>query len=120
MVYRFCVASDIHGDDAYYDAENCLAYAAYLLERDPDAAALLVNGVLPAMMDAWYGLRGLYPPARDQLLRDVSERAPELAERLRQALRAADAPERVHLARRLLAALRGDAEIVAVAAPSRP
>ncbi len=58
MVYRFCVASDARSDDAYDDSENSLAYAAYLLERDPDAAALLVNSVLPAMIDAWYAQSG--------------------------------------------------------------
>ncbi|HEX6541934.1 MAG TPA: hypothetical protein VF040_09290 [Ktedonobacterales bacterium] len=113
MVYRFCVASDARNDDAYHDIENSLAYAAYLLERDPEAAMLLVNAALPAMVDAWYAQQGEYPPARDQMLRDLAERVPEIADVLRQALRVADARARVHSAQRLLALLRGQDEVAA-------
>ena len=112
MVYRFCVASGGYDEadmDVYDDAERGLAYAARVLARDPDAAALLVNGELPAMLDAWYARQGVYPPARDQLLRDLAERAPAIAESLRLALRAPDAPARILAAQRLLARLRDPA-----------
>lgn len=112
MVYQFCVASGGYNEadvDAYDDAEQSLAYAARMLARDPDAAALLVNGELPAMLDAWYAQRGVYPPARDQLLRDLAERAPTVAESLRLALRAPDAQSRILAAQRLLARLRDPA-----------
>ena len=112
MVYRFCVASEGYNEadlDAYEDAEQSLAYAARVLKRDPDAAALLVNGELPAMLDVWYARQGVYPPVRDQLLRDLAERAPAVAESLRLALRAPDAPSRVLAAQRLLACLRDPA-----------
>jgi hypothetical protein len=115
MVYRFCVASEGYDVDvdAYDDAERGLAYAARMLARDPDAAALLVNGELPAMMDAWYARQSVYPPARDQLLRDLAERAPAIAESLRLALRAPDAQSRVLAAQRLLAQIRGSAVVAA-------
>jgi hypothetical protein len=113
MVYRFCVASDARSDDAYEDSENGLAYAAYLLERDSDAAALVVNSLLPVMVDAWYAQQGAHPPARDQMLRDLAERAPDVAESLRQALRAPDARARIRSAQWLLAVLRGQADVAA-------
>jgi len=110
MVYRFCVSSDAQSDDPYADFENSLNYAAYLRERDPEAAALLVDRMLPAMVESWYTERGEYPPARDQLLRDLAERAPDIAELLRQALRVADACARLRAAQWLLARLRGERE----------
>ena len=111
MVYRFCVASDAGSYDAFQEAENSLAYAAYLLERDPDAAALEVNGALPAMVEAWYAQQGEYPPARDQMLRDLAERAPHIADALRLALRAPDARARVRSAERLLAVARSQEKV---------
>ena len=113
MVYRFCVSPDAQSDGPYADFENSLAYAAYLLERDPEAAALLVNSVAPAMVDNWYAERGEYPPARDQLLRDLAARAPDIAELLRQALRTPDVRAQLRAAQRLLARLRGELETAA-------
>ena len=113
MVYRFCVASDAYNADAFQEVECDLAYAARLLERDPDAAALLVNSVLPALINAWYWRQGDYPPARDQVLHDLAARAPDVAESLRLALRAGDAHQRLAAARRLLACVRGQAEVAA-------
>ncbi|MGE5335780.1 MAG: hypothetical protein ACM3N4_13840 [Nitrososphaerota archaeon] len=113
MVYRFCVASDAYGADAYDDSERDLAYAAYLLKRDSDAASLLVNSILPALLNVWYAQQGAYPPARDQMLRDLGERAPDIAEHLRLALRAPDAYARIHAAQRLLDVLRGEARMAA-------
>jgi hypothetical protein len=111
MAYRFCVSSDAgSSDDAYDDFENSLAYAAYLLERDSDAAVLLVSSIVPAMIDGWFAERGEYPPARDQLLSDLAMRAPDIADLLRQALRLADARARLRAAQRLLAGLRGQSE----------
>lgn len=107
MVYRYCVSSDARSFDVFEDSEGSLAYAAYLLERDPDSAALLVHGVLPAMINAWYAQQGDQPPARDQVLRDLAVRAPDIADLLRLALRALDARAKVCSAQRLLAALRG-------------
>ncbi|HET8907623.1 MAG TPA: hypothetical protein VFN11_11730 [Ktedonobacterales bacterium] len=109
MVSRFCVVSDDYDYDAFDDVANSLAYAALLLRRDQDAAALLANSALPAMIDAWYARQGDYLPARDQVLRDLGERAPHVAEHLRLALRASNADARVHSAQQLLALLREDA-----------
>lgn len=113
MVYRFCVSSDAQSDDPYADFENSLIYAAYLRERDPEAAAMLVDSLLPAMVESWYAQRGEYPPARDQLLRDLAERAPDIAELLRQALHMPDVRARLRAAQRLLARLRGELEVAA-------
>ncbi|HEY1390923.1 MAG TPA: hypothetical protein VGF38_20475 [Ktedonobacterales bacterium] len=113
MVYRFCVSSDAQSDDPYADFENSLIYAAYLREREPEAAALLVDRMLPAMVDNWYAEQGEYPPARDQLLRDLAARAPDLAALLRHALRVADGGARLRAAQRLLARLRGEREAAA-------
>jgi hypothetical protein len=110
MVYRFCVSSDAQSDDPYADFENSLNYAAYLWERDPEAAALLVDRMLPAMVECWYAERGEYPPARDQLLHNLAARAPDIAELLRQALRMPDVRVRLRAAQRLLARLRGERE----------
>jgi len=113
MVYRFCVSSDAKGDDPYAAFENSLIYAAYMLERDPEAAALLVDRMLPAMVDNWYAEQGEYPPAREHLLSDLAARAPDLSELLRQALRVSDAQARVRAAQWLLARLRGEREAAA-------
>ncbi len=110
MVYRFCVSSDAHKDDLYADFENSLNYAAYLRERDPEAAALLVDRMLPAMVDEWYAQRGEYPPACGQLLHDLAARAPDIAELLRQASHMPDVRARLRAAQRLLARLRGEVE----------
>jgi hypothetical protein len=110
MVSRFCVVADDYDQDAFADAANSLAYAALLLQRDQDAAALLANSALPAMINAWYARQGNYPPARDQVLRDLGERAPHVAEQLRLALRASNADARIRSAQQLLALLREDAE----------
>jgi hypothetical protein len=104
--YQFCVSSDAHNDDVFAAYEGSLAYAAYLLERDPDAAALLVNAQLSAMIHEWYAQQGHHPPASDQILRDLAERAPALAEQLRVAVRAVDVRERLRSAERLLGMLR--------------
>ncbi|HKW22070.1 MAG TPA: hypothetical protein VJO13_11875, partial [Ktedonobacterales bacterium] len=74
------------------------------------AAALLVDRILLAMVESWYAERGEYSPARDQLLRDLAERAPDIAELLCQALHVADARARLRAAQQLLAALRGERE----------
>jgi hypothetical protein len=113
MVYRFCVSSDAQSDDPYADFENSLIYAAYLRERDPEAAAQLVDRMLPAMVECWYAEQGEYAPARDELLRDLAERAPDIAELLRQALRMPDVRARLRAAQRLLARLRGELEAAA-------
>lgn len=110
MVYRFCVSPDAHSDDPYADFENSLIYAAYLRERDPEAAALLVDRMLPAMVECWYAERGEYPPASDQLLHDLAERAPDIADLLRQASHMPDVGMRLRAAQRLLARLRGELE----------
>ena len=110
MVYRFCVSSDAQSNDPYADFENSLIYAAYLRERDPEAAALLVDRMLPAMVDSWYAERGEHPPARDQLLSDLAERAPDIAKLLRQAQRMPDVRARLRAAQGLLARLRGERE----------
>ena len=110
MVYRFCVSSDAQSDDPYAYFENSLIYAAYLRERDPEAAALLVDRMLPAMAESWYAERGEYPPARDQLLRDLAERAPDIAEPLRQASLVPDVRARLWAAQWVLARLRGELE----------
>lgn len=113
MVYRFCVSSDAQSDDSYADFENSLIYAAYLRERDPEAAALLADRMLPAMVECWYAERGEYPPARDQMLRDLAERAPDIAELLRLAPRMPDVRARLRVAQRLLARLRAEREAAA-------
>jgi hypothetical protein len=113
MVYRFCVLSDAQGDDPYAAFENSLIYAAYLRERDPEAAALLVDRMLPAMVDNWYAEQGEYPPVRDHLLHDLAECAPDIAEVLRQAQRIPDVRARLRAAQRLLARLRGEREAAA-------
>jgi hypothetical protein len=113
MVYRFCVSSDAQCDDPYADFENSLIYAAYLRERDPEAASLLVDSMLPALVDSWYAQQREYPPARDQLLRDLALRAPDIAELMRQALRASAVDARLRVVRRLLLRLRGQLEVAA-------
>ena len=113
MVYRFCVASDAQSDDPYADFENSLIYAAYLRERDLEAAALLVDRMLPAMVDEWYAQHSKYPPARDHLLRDLAERAPDIAALLRQAQRMPDVRARLRAVQRLLARLHGELEAAA-------
>ena len=110
MVYRFCVSSDAQSDDPYADFENSLIYAAYLRERDPEAAALLIDRMLPAMVECWYAEQGEYAPACDELLRDLAERAPDIADLLRQAPHVPDVGARLRAAQWLFARLRGELE----------
>lgn len=67
--------------DALHEAEA-------LLERDPDAAALALEGAMRALVDEWYARRGLVAPDAPHLLADLEGRNAPLAWRLRLALRA--------------------------------
>ena len=118
-------ANGYHGnDDADWLALLALLVAAdEVIECDPDAAALLLDGLLERMLGAWYVARGWRVPARGALLADLDQRAPELARRVRLALRAPDVAARLAHHRqvaRVLAAAWGDgAEVLWGAALAR-
>lgn len=82
--------------------EADVARAAGLLERDPDAAALLLDGVLRRVGAGWFLARGLAVPPPERLLERLAERDAPLAWRLRLALRAPDARARLIAARQCL------------------
>lgn len=82
-----------------------LAAAAQAIEHDPDAAALLLEGLLERMLGAWYVARGWPVPAREALLADLDQRAPELARRVRLALRAPNVSARLAHCRQVLRVL---------------
>ena len=93
-----------------------LAAAAQAIECDPDAAALLLDGLLERILDVWYAARGWPVPAQEARLADLDERSPELAKRVRLALRAPDVSARLAHCRqllRVLAASGGDGAAVA-------
>jgi hypothetical protein len=85
-----------------------LRVAAETSERDPDAAALVLDGMLWRIIHAWYAAIDFPAPRAGNLLLDLEQRAPELAWRLRLALRAPDAGARLAHARHVLAACAAD------------
>jgi hypothetical protein len=93
-------------NDQWLALSERLAVAAERIERDPDAAALLLDGYLYAMLRAWYEEHGWPVPANDKLLDDLDQQAPDLARRVRLALRAPDVAARLGHCRQLLALLR--------------
>lgn len=90
------------GARARFAAE--LRAAAEAMERDPDAAALALDGMLWRIIRAWYAAYDVPSRWSGDPLVDLAQRAPELAWRLRLALRAPDAAARLAHARQLLAA----------------
>jgi hypothetical protein len=67
-----------------------LAYAGDLLERDPDAAALLLDGLLQRVGAEWFLARDLPVPPAERLLERLGSACEPFAWRLRLALRAPD------------------------------
>ncbi len=82
--------------------EDELGVAADVIERDPDAAAIVLDGWLRRLVCAWYEAHSFWPPVAGNLLMDLERRAPELAWRVRLALRASDASARIAHARQLV------------------
>ena len=94
--------------------------AAADAHRDPDVAAIALDGLLLRMLSAWYAACGWPPCAAGDLLLDLERRAPELAWRLRLALRAPDVVARLAHARQVLAALSAALGAAPEAAPDEP
>jgi hypothetical protein len=95
-------------------SSNCevpclLDQAASLVDADPDSAALMLEGVVMAIVEQWYGAQDLALPDRQCLLADLQARAMPLAHRMRLALRAPHVRARLNHARALVAVARGDA-----------
>lgn len=84
---------------------EALEHAAACIASDPDAAALLLEGIYERIIAAWYARRGVPAPPRQQLLRDVEAVAPGAAMHLRLALRAPDVHARLVQASRLASLL---------------
>ena len=72
-----------------------LLLAERLLPRDPDAAALLLDGAPRRIVVSWLALRGAPYAPGDDLLAQVERVAPSVAWRLRLALRAPHAEARL-------------------------
>jgi hypothetical protein len=87
------------------DASAALDEAADLLDADPDAAALLLDGALRRLADEWYAQQGLAAPGPAQLLADLEHRCQPLGWLLRLALRAPDARARLVHAQGLAGAM---------------
>ncbi len=79
-----------------------LAHVAKLLERDPDAAALLLDGVLRQIGAEWFLARAYAVPPANELLGRLAEMDAAFAWRLRLALRAPDARARYVAAQQCL------------------
>jgi hypothetical protein len=90
-----------------------LVAAAEAIERDPDAAAFALDGMPWRMLCAWYVAGGWPPLVAGELLRDLEGRAPELAWRVRLALRAPDPAARLAHARLVLKALADSLSAIA-------
>ncbi|MBF6589176.1 MAG: hypothetical protein IVW57_01430 [Ktedonobacterales bacterium] len=75
--------------------EDVLNCAESLIENDPDAAALVLDGLVWRLLRAWYAARGGSPPGPAAVLADLERRAPSLAWRVRLALRAPDVAARL-------------------------
>lgn len=103
-------------------ARACFAreLAAANDERDLDVAAIALDGLLLRMLSAWYAACGWPPFGAGDLLLDLERRAPELAWRLRLALRAPDAAARLAHARQVLAALSAALGVAPEAGPDEP
>lgn len=82
-----------------------LAEAAALLEAQPDDAALLLDGLLAVIVDAWLRERRLVPGDAADALRLIERDEPLFGMRLRLALRAPDPGARLEHCAALLALL---------------
>lgn len=91
------------------ELDDGLNAAAALIERDPDAAALLLDGISWRVAQAWYAGRGLRSPLAAHLLGDLERQAPSIAWRLRLALRAPDVRARLVHCRGLVSAVHAHA-----------
>ena len=85
-----------HAAQAIYpDVAAPLDQAAELLDADPDAAALVLDGLLGRLAADWYAEQGLVPPDAAHLLSDLERRCQPLGWLLRLALRAPDVHARL-------------------------
>jgi hypothetical protein len=82
-----------------------LAAAAEALARDPDAAALLLDGLLRRVAAGWFQVRGLAVPDAEDLLGRLADEDAPFAWRVRLALRAPDARARFVAAGQCLCAM---------------
>jgi len=72
-----------------------LDLAAEWIERDPDGASLLLDGLIWRIVAARYMAHHGAPPSRERLLAELDEDEPGLARWARLALRAPDARARL-------------------------
>lgn len=94
---------ELHGESASAEAQIRQRYALImaleeaeaLIERNPDAAALLLDGLLNRILDQWLAQRHLERPEPAEMLAQIEQSAPPLAWRLRLALHAPDARARL-------------------------
>jgi hypothetical protein len=77
------------------DVAAPLDQAAELLDADPDAAALVLDGLLNRLAANWYVEQGQVPPDAVHLLSDLERRCQPLGWLLRLALRAPDVHARL-------------------------
>jgi hypothetical protein len=82
-----------------------LSFAGALLERDADAAALLLDGLVQRIGAEWFLAQGAPAPRFERLLGELEQKAHPVAWRLRLALRAPDARARYLHARACLQAI---------------
>lgn len=94
-----------------------LRLAQHVLRDDPDAAGLLLDGVLWRIVALVFARAGIAAPSCDRALADLERISPPVAWRLRLALRAPHAHARLVHAWALLDAASGQS--VGVVAPSQ-
>lgn len=82
-----------------------LGVAGALLESDPDASALLLDGLVQRIGAEWFLAQGLPAPCYERMLLELERQAALFAWRLRLALRAPDPRARYLHARECLRAV---------------
>ncbi|MGH2484873.1 MAG: hypothetical protein ACRDHE_02570 [Ktedonobacterales bacterium] len=98
-----------------------LRLAQRFLRDDPDAAGLLLDGVLWRIVALVFARAGLAPPSCDKALPELEHISPPVAWRLRLALRAPHPHARLVHARALLDAIAAQhASVIAAPSPRFP
>lgn len=104
--HSMCVGlAHAHADEPRSHVARALDRAAELVDADPDAAALLLDGVLWRLAEEWYAQQRLAAPDARHLLPDLERRCAPLAWLMRVALRAPDVRARLAHAQGLAGAM---------------
>ena len=105
MLFDEIADASMLAEEQSSELARVLAYAGQLIERQPDDAALLLDGVVHHIARDWHQRERLPAVPEDELLASIERAAPLVGWRLRLAVRAPDVWARLAHCRALLAAM---------------